>query len=71
MVGKFSNLNLKYEKYLLHNFNINLLQNGNYILNWKRSTISYGSVHTLINRCKGFCQRYSLEQLTTCLLYVT
>ena len=42
MVEKFSNLNLKdNEIYLLGNFNINLFQNGNYILNGKRSTITF------------------------------
>ena len=64
MVEKFSNLNLKdNEIYLLGDFNINLFQNGKYILNGKRSTTSQGSVHTMINRYKEFCQIYSLKQL--------
>ena len=64
---KFSNLNLKdNEIYLLGNFNINLFQNGKYILNGKRSTTSQGSVHTMINRCREFCQVHSLKQLLTC-----
>ena len=53
MVEKFSNLNLiDNEIYLLGDFNINLFQNGNYILNRRRSTTSQGSVHTFINRYK-------------------
>ena len=67
MVEKFSNLNLKdNELYLLGDFNINLFQNGKYILYGKRSTISRESVHPLINRYKEFCQIYSLKQLITC-----
>ena len=67
MVEKFSNLNLKdNEIYLLGDFSINLFQNGNYILNGKRSTNSQGSVHTLIKICMKFCQIYFLEQLITC-----
>ena len=66
VVEKFSNLNLKdNEIYLLGDFNINLFQNGKYILNGKRSTNSQGSVHTLINRYKEFCQIHSLKQLIT------
>ena len=53
MVKKFSNLNLiDNEIYLLGDFNINLFQNGNYILNRRRSTTSQGSAHTFINRYK-------------------
>ena len=67
MVEKFSNLNLKdNELYLLGDFNINLFQNGKYILYGKRSTISRESVHPLINRYKEFCQIHSLKQLITC-----
>ena len=36
-------------------FNINLFQNGKYILNGKRSTTSQESVHTMINRHREFC----------------
>ena len=51
MVKKFPHLNLKdNEIYLLGDFNINLFQNGKYILNGKRSTTSQGSVHAMINR---------------------
>ena len=67
MVESVSNLNLKdNEIYLVGNFNINLFQKGNYILNGKRSTTFQGSVYTLINRYKEFCQICSLKQLITC-----
>ena len=66
MVKIFSNLNLKdNEIYLLGDFN-NLFQNSKYILNGKRSTTSQGSVHTMINRYREFCQIHSLQQLITC-----
>ena len=56
MIEKFSNLNLKDDEIdLLGDFNINLFQNGKYILSGKRSTISQGSIHTMINRYKEFC----------------
>ena len=72
MVEKFSNLNLKdNEIYLLGDFNINLFQNSKYILNGKRSTTSQGSVHTMINRHREFCQIHSLKQLITCPTCVT
>ena len=72
MVKKFSNLNLKdNEIYLPGDFNINLSQNSKYILNRKRSTTSQGSVHTMINRYREFCQIHSLKQLTTCPTLVT
>ena len=50
---------------LLGDFNINLFQNGKYILNGKRSTASQRSIHTMINRYKEFCQIHSLKQLIT------
>ena len=63
MVEKFSNLNLKdNEIYFLGDFNINLFQNDKYILSGKKSTTSQGSVHTMINRYKKFCQIHSLKQ---------
>ena len=66
MVEKFADLNLKdNEIYLLGDFNINLFQNGKYILNGKRSTTSQGSVHTMINRYREFCRIHSLKQLIT------
>ena len=56
MVEKSSNLNLKdNEIYLFDDFNINLFQNGNYILNGKRNSTTQGSALTLINRYKEFC----------------
>ena len=61
-VEKCSNLNRKDNGiYLVDYFNINLLQNDNYILSGKRSTTSHGSVHTLISRYyRKFYQIYSL-----------
>ena len=48
-VKGFSHLNLKDNKiYLLDDFNINLLQNGNYILNGIAMAACQGLVHTLI-----------------------
>ena len=62
IVKSFSLLNLRdNEIYLLGDFNINLLQNGNYILNRKGM-----AVHTLINKYQEFCQIFSLKQLITC-----
>ena len=50
IVKSFSLLNLKDDEiYLLGDFNINLSQNGNYILNRKGLTACQGLVHTLIN----------------------
>ena len=72
MVEKFSNLNLKdNEIYLLGDFSTNIFQNDKYILNGKRSTTSQGSVHTIINRYREFCQIQSLKQLITCPTRVT
>ena len=72
IVEKFCNLNLKdNEIYLLGDFNINLFQNGRYILNGKRSTASQGSAHTMINGYKEFYQIHSLKQLITCPTCVT
>ena len=69
---KFSNLKLKdKETYVLRHVNINLFQNGKYIINRKKSTTSQGSGHTLLNMYKEFCQIQSLEQLTTCPTRVT
>ena len=72
MVENFSNLNLvDNEIYLFGDFHINLFQNGNYILNRKRSTTSQRSIHMFINRYKELCQTYSFEQLITCPTGVT
>ena len=71
-VKSFSILNLKYNKiYLLRDFNINLLQNGNYILNRKGMAACQGPVHILINKYQEFCQRFHLKQLITCPKRVT
>ena len=65
-------LNLKdNEIYLLGDFNINLLQNGNYILNRKGMAVCQGAVHTLIYKYQEFCQVFSLKQLITCPTHVT
>ena len=63
IVKSCSLLNLKdNEIYLLGDFNINLLQNGNYILNRKGLAACQGPVHTLINKYQEFCQLFSLKQ---------
>ena len=68
----FSLLNLKdNEFYLLRDFNINLTQNENYILNRKGMTACQGPVHTLINQYQEFCQIFSTKQLVTCPTCVT
>ena len=72
IVKSFSLLNLKdNEIYLLGDFNINLLQNGNYILNRKGLAACQGPVHTLINKYQEFCQLFSLKQLITWPTHVT
>ena len=72
IVKSFSLLNLKdNEIYLFGDFNINLLQNGNYILNRKEMAACQGAVHTLINKYQEFCQIFSLKQLITCPTRVT
>ena len=72
IVKDFSHLNLKdNEINLLGNFNINLLQNGNYILNGKRMAACQGPVQTLINTYQEFYHIFSLKQLITCLTRLT
>ena len=67
-----SHLNLKDNKiYLFGEFNINLLQNGNYILNGKVMPACQGPVHALKNKHQEFCQIFSLKQLITCPRRVT
>ena len=51
---------------ILGDFNINLLQNRNYILHGKEMATSQGPVHTLINKYQQFFQIFSLKQLITC-----
>ena len=66
IVKALSHLNLKdNEIYLLGDFNINLLQNANYILNGKGMTACQGPVHTLINKYQEFCHATPLLLLTT------
>ena len=56
IVKSCSLLNLKdNEIYLLGDFNINLLQNGSYILNRKAWAACQRPVHTLINKYQEFC----------------
>ena len=72
VVKSFSLLTLKdNEIYLLGDFSINLLQNGNYILNRKGITPREGPVHTMLNKYQGFCQIFSLKQLITCPTRIT
>ena len=72
IVKDFSHLNLKDNKiYLLGDFIINLLQNGNYILNGKGTATCQGPAHTLINKYQIFCRIFSLKQLITCPTCVT
>ena len=72
IVTSFSLLSLKdNEIYLLGDFNINLLQNRNYILNRKGMVVCQGAVHTLIYKYQEFCQIFSLKQLITCPTRVT
>ena len=62
IVKSFSLLNLKDNKiYLLGDFNINLLRNGNHILNRKGIAAFQGPVHTLTNKHQEFCQIFSLK----------
>ena len=72
LVKSFFPLNLKdNEIYCLSDFNINLLQNGNYISNTKGMAACQGPVHTLINEYQEFCQIFvkyffSLNLTYTC-----
>ena len=59
--SSYSNLNDN-EIYLLGDFNINIIQKGNCILNRKGMTAYQGQVHTLINKYQEFCQSISLKQ---------
>ena len=59
IVKSFYLLNLKdNEIHLLGDFNINLLQNGNYILNRKEMAVCQGAVHTLIINIKNFVKYF-------------
>ena len=57
--------------HLLVDFNINLLQNRNYILNRKGCAACQEQVHTLINKYQEFRQLFSLKQSITCPTCVT
>ena len=60
IIKDFSILNLKdNEIYFFGDFNINLLQNGNYILNRKGMAARQGPAHTLINKYHELCQIFS------------
>ena len=52
-------------------FIINLFQSARYILKGKRSTISQGSVDTMISRYKKVGQIYPLKQLIRCRTPIT
>ena len=67
IVKSFSLLNLKDNKiYLLGDFYINLLRNGNHSLNRKGIAGFQGPVHTLTNKHQKFCQIFPLKLLITC-----
>ena len=67
-----SYINLKdNEIYLLGDFEIDLLQNRNCILNGKGTAACQGPVHTLTNKYQEFCQILSSKQVITCSTSVT
>ena len=51
------------EIYLLGDFNINLLQNGKFILKENRSYKLKRSISALVNKYKEFCQTFSLTEI--------
>ena len=51
------------EMYLLRDFNINLLQNGKFILKENRSYKLKRSISALVNKYKEFCQTFSLTEI--------
>ena len=53
----------KKEIYILGNFNINLLQNGKFILKENQSNIFKMDTTSLINKYKEFCQTFSLTEI--------
>ena len=65
-------INLDNEIFLLGDFNINLLDNGKYILKENQAMQNHIPSTSLVSQYKLFCQRYSLEQIikhatrTTC-----
>ena len=64
IVKSFYLLNLKdNEIYLLGDFNINVLQNRNYILDRKVIAACQGPAHTLINKYQEFCRTFFLKAI--------
>ena len=65
-------INLDNERFLLGDFDINLLHNGKYILKENQAMQNRIPGTSLVSQYKLFCQRYSLEQIirhttrTTC-----
>ena len=53
----------KKEIYILGDFNINLLQNGKFILKENQSNIFKIDTTPLINKYKEFCQTFSLTEI--------
>ena len=51
------------EIYLLGNFNVNLLQNGKFIVKENQSYELKNSMSALINKYKDFCQTFSLTEI--------
>ena len=51
------------EIYLLRDFNINLLQNGKFILKENQSYELKNSISALVSKYKNFCQNFSLRLL--------
>ena len=65
LIVKTFSLLKNYKIYLFGDFNINLLQKGNCILNRKGMAACQGPVHTLINKYRESCLIFSLRQLIT------
>ena len=62
--NQFQQINSKTnEIYLLRNFNINLLQNGKFILKENQSYKLKSSSSALVNKYKEFCQTFSLTEI--------
>ena len=56
-------INLDNEIFLLGDFNINLLDNGKYILEENQAMQNHIPSTSLVSQYKLFCQRYSLEHI--------
>ena len=60
----FQKIDIKTNKiYLLGDFNINLLQNGKFILKENQSYKLKSSSSALVNNYKEFCQKFSLTEI--------